>query len=148
VNVFDCHLKAIKAAGFWQLNFRGKVLRQVFIDNAIGGGKKGQDVRDKVPLIGRQALLPVLQIRGQVNLLRRPKGCLRFLVHFPNLARFHSKQQQAGRTYVSVVELETQEPASRPARTNTTSIHAPTNVTNNVPHCLEWERGRIDEDSR
>ncbi len=47
MNVFDCNLEAVEAAGFRCSYFGGKVAAQIFIDNAIRGCKEGKDVGDK-----------------------------------------------------------------------------------------------------
>lgn len=40
---------------------------QVLVDDAVAGGKEGQDVRDEVPLLVLQRV-PVLQVFGQIHL--------------------------------------------------------------------------------
>eukprot|EP00977_Amphora_coffeiformis_P000069 scaffold15_cov204-Amphora_coffeaeformis.AAC.14 len=72
VNVFHGNLKAVKAASFGRLNLRGKVLGQVFIDNAIRGREKGKDMGNKVAFVARE-IFPVLQVRGKVNFFGRPE---------------------------------------------------------------------------
>lgn len=40
---------------------------QVFVDNAIAGGKEGEDMRNKVLLLRLQGL-PVLEVFGKIHL--------------------------------------------------------------------------------
>jgi hypothetical protein len=52
VNVFDGDLEAVEAPGLGALDFGGKVLRQVFVDDSVTGGEERQDVRNKVAFVG------------------------------------------------------------------------------------------------
>lgn len=47
--------------------------------------EEGEDVFDKVSLIVVQLVLPVVEIRGKVDLFRCPERCLCLFVHLPDL---------------------------------------------------------------
>lgn len=47
--------------------------------------EKGKDVLNKVSLIVIELVLPVVKIRGKVNLLGSPERSLSLLVHLPDL---------------------------------------------------------------
>ena len=53
--ILDGNLEAIKKLGFGVLYLGYKVLGQVFVHNSVTGGKKGQNVGDKMAL-------PVIQV--------------------------------------------------------------------------------------
>ena len=86
VNVLNGNLETVKATGFGGLDFGGKVLGQVFVDDTVGSGEKGQDVRDKVTFVAGETF-PILQVRGQVDFLGCPKTGFGLFVHLPNLHR-------------------------------------------------------------
>ena len=75
----------IEHPGLCNLNFTGKPLDEVLVDNAVGGGEKGENVGDKVTLILVKSVLPVIEILGKVHLLGGPERRLRLLIHLPNL---------------------------------------------------------------
>lgn len=69
-------LEAVKAAGLGDLDVGGEAAGKVLEDDAIGGGKEGENVLDEVPLIVGQ-LLPVRGVLRQIDLLNGPEGSLR-----------------------------------------------------------------------
>src|SRR4051812_21206630 len=83
--VFNHNLKTVEAACLGYLNLITKSLGEVFIDNAIGGGKEGKYLRDEVAFIVIQAVVPVFSIFGEINLFHRPEGSFSLLVELPNL---------------------------------------------------------------
>ena len=66
MDVLHCNLESVEGAGLWDLDFRGEVPREILQNNAIGGGKKCQDVLYEV-LLALVQLLPVPQVRGCVT---------------------------------------------------------------------------------
>lgn len=84
MNVFHHHLEAVKAAGFRDLDFCHKALRQIFKHNAVGGSEKGQDVFDEV-LFTFGEFLPVFYILRQVNFVNCPEAGHLIFVHFPHV---------------------------------------------------------------
>jgi len=85
VDVLHHDLEAVEAAGLGDLNLATETLNQVLIDNAIRGSEEGKDVGDEVALVIVQAVVPVVQILGQINLLGGPEGSFGLLVHLPDL---------------------------------------------------------------
>lgn len=85
VDVLHHDLEAVEASSLGDLDLAAEALDQVLVDNAIRGGKEGQDVRDEVLLVIVQAVVPVVQILGQINLLGGPERGLGLLVHLPDL---------------------------------------------------------------
>lgn len=85
VDVLHHDLEAVEASSLGDLDLAAEALDQVLVDNAIRGGKEGQDVRDEVLLVIVQAVVPVVQILGQINLFGGPEGGLGLLVHLPDL---------------------------------------------------------------
>lgn len=87
VDVLNHDLKTVEAASLWDLNLSGETLKQVLVDNAVGCGEEGKDVRDEVTLIVVETVVPVVQILGKINLLSSPERGLGLLVHLPDLWR-------------------------------------------------------------
>lgn len=85
VDVLHHDLETVEASSLGDLNLAAETLDQVLVDNAVRGSKEGQDVRDEVLLVIVQAVVPVVQILGQINLLGGPEGSLSLLVHLPDL---------------------------------------------------------------
>lgn len=85
VDVLHHDLEPVETAGLRDLDLSTETLQQVLVDNAVGGSEEGENVRDEVALIVVQAVVPVVQILGQINLLGGPEGGLGLLVHLPDL---------------------------------------------------------------
>ena len=98
VDVFHHDLKAVEAACFWDLNLSREAFDEILVDDAVGSSEEGQNVRDEVALIIVQPRIPVVEVFGEVNLFRRPKRRLGFLVHLPNLKRELEGRFRAGKT--------------------------------------------------
>lgn len=84
MNILDGNLKSIEEAGLEALDFGGKVTREVFVDNSIGGSEECEDVGDEMTFIIGEAF-PILEIGGKVNLLGGPEASLGLFVHAPYL---------------------------------------------------------------
>ena len=52
----------------------------------VRGREEREDVRDEVSLLLLEFVVPVVEVLGEVDLLGRPEGRLRLLVHLPNVA--------------------------------------------------------------
>ena len=61
VDVFDGNLEAVEASGFRRCDFSCKVATEVFVDDAIGGRKEGENMQDEV-LFGCRESVPVYSI--------------------------------------------------------------------------------------
>lgn len=85
VDVLHHDLEAVEAAGLRDLDLSRETLKEVLVDDTIRGGEESKDVGDKVALIVVQAVVPVVEILGQVNLLGGPERGLGLLVHVPDL---------------------------------------------------------------
>ena len=72
VYVLHSYLKAVEAPGLWRCDLGCEVPAQVLIDYAIGRGEEREDMGHEVSFIGGH-VVPVLQVRGQVNLLSSPE---------------------------------------------------------------------------
>lgn len=87
VNVLHHDLEAVETTSLGDLDLATESLDEVLVDNTIRGSEESKDVRDEELLIGSQAVVPVVEILGEVNLLSSPEGSLSLLVHLPNLSR-------------------------------------------------------------
>ena len=72
VYVLHSYLKAVEAPGLWRCDLGREVPAKVLVDYAIGRGEEREDMGHEVPFVGGQ-VVPVLQVRGQVNLLGSPE---------------------------------------------------------------------------
>ena len=61
VDIFDCNLEAVETAGLRYSYFGGKVVAQVFVDNAVGCCKESKDMGDEVAFVLRQ-VVPVFLV--------------------------------------------------------------------------------------
>lgn len=85
MDVLHHDLETIEATSLGNLNLSTETLDEVLVDNAVRGGKEGKNVGDEVTLIVVQAVVPVVEILGEINLLSGPEGGLGLLVHLPDL---------------------------------------------------------------
>ena len=83
----DSHhdLEAVETASLSGLDLVGEPLDEVLVDDTVGGGEEGEDVGDEVALVVVHAVLPIVEVLGQVHLLGRPERRLSLLVHLPDL---------------------------------------------------------------
>jgi hypothetical protein len=56
MDVFDGDLEAIETPGFSDLHFLAESLNQILVDDSVGGGEKGKDMRNKVTLVLSQCI--------------------------------------------------------------------------------------------
>lgn len=85
VDVLHHDLEAVEATGLGDLDLGTETLDKVLVDNAVGGGEESQDVGDEVTLIVVQAVVPVVEILREINLLGSPERGFGLLVHLPDL---------------------------------------------------------------
>ena len=85
VDVLHHDLETVEAASLGDLYLAGESLEEVLVDDAIGGGEKREDVGDEEALVVVEALVPVVKILGQIDLLGSPEGSFGLLVHLPDL---------------------------------------------------------------
>lgn len=85
VNVLDHDLETVEAAGLWDLDLAAEALEEVLVDNSVGRGEESENVGDEVALIVIEAVVPVVKVLGEVNLLCSPERRFRLLVHLPDL---------------------------------------------------------------
>ena len=85
VDVLHHNLEAVEASCLGDLYFARESLDQVLVDDTIRGGEEGEDVGDEETLVVIEALVPVMEILGEVNLFGGPEGSFGFLVHLPDL---------------------------------------------------------------
>jgi hypothetical protein len=95
MDVLHHNLKTVEAAGFGVLDLVQEIDGQVFVDNAVTGGKEGQHVFDKMLLVGVELVFPVGQILGEVDFFGRPKTGFRFFVKIPDIAMLDGKKDKA-----------------------------------------------------
>ena len=62
VDILYHDLEAVEAACLRDLDLAREALDQVFVDNAVRGGKEGEDVRDEVSFVIIQTVVPVVEI--------------------------------------------------------------------------------------
>ncbi len=62
VDVLHHDLEAVEAAGLGSLDLVGETLDEVFVDDAVRRGEEGKDMRDEVPLVVVETIVPVVEI--------------------------------------------------------------------------------------
>lgn len=86
VDVLHHDLEAVEASSLRDLDLAAESFDEVLVDDAIRSSEEGKDVRDEELLIGSDAVVPVVEILGQINLLSSPERGLGLLVHLPDLS--------------------------------------------------------------
>ena len=94
MNILHHHLEAVETASLRSLDFSNEALCEVLKNNAVGGGKKGENMLDKVLLVLIE-LLPILDVLGEVNFFSGPESCLLVLVHLPDVAVLNGEEDEA-----------------------------------------------------
>ena len=85
MDVLHHDLEAVEASRLRDLYFARESLDEVLVDNAVGGSEEGEDVGDEEALVIVQAVVPVVEILGEIDLLCGPERSLGLLVHLPDL---------------------------------------------------------------
>jgi hypothetical protein len=85
VNVLDHDLETVEAAGFWDLDLAAEALEEILVDNSVRRGEESENVGDEVALVVIEAVVPVVKVLGEINLLCCPERRFRLLVHLPDL---------------------------------------------------------------
>ena len=73
VDVLHHDLEAIETACLGYLYLSAEPLHQVFIDDAIGSSKEGENMGDKIALVVIHSVVPIMQIFRQINLFGCPE---------------------------------------------------------------------------
>src|SRR4051812_31055948 len=94
MNVLNRDLKAIKEFCLGVLNFRYKMLGQVFIHDAITGCKKCQHMGDKMTLTVIE-VLPIRQVLTQINFFCSPETCFCLFIEFPDVMMLNREEYKA-----------------------------------------------------
>ncbi len=85
VDVLHHDLETVEAASFGGLDFRGESLDEILVNDTVGSGEEGKDVRDEVTLVVVELVVPIVKILGKVDLFGGPEGGFGLLVHLPDL---------------------------------------------------------------
>jgi len=85
VNVLHHDLETVEAASLGDLHFTAEALDEVLVDNAIRGGKECEYMGDEVALVIIQAVVPVVEVFGEIDFFGSPERSFGFLVHAPDL---------------------------------------------------------------
>lgn len=85
VDVLHHNLEAIEAASLGGLDLVRETLDEVLVDDTVGGCEEGKNMGDEVALVVVETRVPVVEILGEVHLLRGPERGLSLLVHLPDL---------------------------------------------------------------
>jgi len=85
VNVLHHDLKPIEKLGLCVLYFVDEVECQVFVDDAVAGGKKSQYMFDEMALIVVELVVPVHEVCRQVYFFCCPKIGFRLFVKCPDV---------------------------------------------------------------
>ena len=73
MDILHHYLKAVEASCLWYLDLSTESLNEVLIDDAIRCSEECKNVRDEVSLVVIQAIVPVVQVLGEINLLSCPE---------------------------------------------------------------------------
>lgn len=85
VDILHHDLETVEAACLWYLDFTAEPLDEVLVNDAVGCGEKGEDVRYEVALVVVQSVVPIVEVFGEIDFFSGPKGGFCFLVHLPYL---------------------------------------------------------------
>ena len=85
MDVLHHDLETVEAASLRNLDLSAETLNEVLVDDTVGSSEESEHVGDEVALVIVEAVVPVVQILGQINLLSSPEGGLGLLVHLPDL---------------------------------------------------------------
>jgi hypothetical protein len=84
VDVFHHGLEGVETAGFRDFDFGAEILDEVFEDDAIGAGEKGEDGFDKVAFIVVKFGIPVGLVAGEIDFFGGPEGVLVVFIGLPD----------------------------------------------------------------
>jgi hypothetical protein len=80
MDVLHSYLEPVEASGFRNLHLGAELLCQVLQNNAVGSGKKCQNVFDEM-LLFLVEFLPVLEVLVEVDFVSSPEGGEMLFVH-------------------------------------------------------------------
>ena len=95
VDVLHHDLETVEAPRLGGLHLVGETLDEVLIDDTVRGGEECKDMRNEVALVVVHAVVPVVEVLGEVDLLNRPEGGFSLLVHLPDLRPAMSRRRPA-----------------------------------------------------
>lgn len=73
MDVLHHDLESIEELGFRTLDFRTESLHQVLVDDPVRRSEKSKNVLDEMSLVVVQFVLPVVQVRSEIDLLGSPE---------------------------------------------------------------------------
>jgi hypothetical protein len=86
VNVLHHDLEPIEASRLGYLYLATKALYQILVDDTVRSGEEGEDVGDEEALVVVEALVPIVEVLGEIDLFGGPEGGFGLLVHVPDLS--------------------------------------------------------------
>jgi hypothetical protein len=66
MDVLDSDLESVKGAGFRDLDFLHETNSEIFVDNAVGSGKEGEDVGNEVAFVVVEGF-PMHEIAAKID---------------------------------------------------------------------------------
>ncbi len=95
MDVFDHDLETVKTTGLGVLYFLEEVDGQVFVYDTVACCEKGEDMRNKIALVGVQFILPVADIRRKIYFFGGPEAGFRFFVELPDVVVLYREDDKA-----------------------------------------------------
>jgi len=94
VDVLHHHLEAVKGTSLGDLHLVGEHETQVFVDDTIARREEGEDHLDEVLLFFVE-VLPVGEVRGEIDFFSGPEGSLLLFVLFPDAGVLNGEDDEA-----------------------------------------------------
>ena len=94
MDIFDHDLETVEAPRFGDLHFADKINREIFVHDAVGGGKKREHMFDEMLFVVIQPF-PIFGIVRKVDLLGRPEARFGLFIHFPYFVMLDREQNEA-----------------------------------------------------
>lgn len=85
VDVLHHDLEPVEASRLGDLHLSAEALDEVLVDDTVRSGEESENVGDEEALVVIEALVPVVKILGEIDLLSGPERSLGLLVHLPDL---------------------------------------------------------------
>ena len=87
MHILQHHLEDVEGARLGRLDFGAESLDEILVDDAVGGGKKREHMRDKFALVVIE-IFPVADILVELHFFDNPVSVLRLLVERQNVGIF------------------------------------------------------------
>ena len=84
MDVFHHGLKGVETTGFGDFDFGAEILDEIFENDAIGAGEKGEDGFDKVAFVVVEFRIPVGLVAGEIDFFGGPERILVVFVGLPD----------------------------------------------------------------